>query len=344
MAASFSHPASRSTNTSFSGRFGVHITDDEWEKQRTAGIRALPRLKVQFSKTHGQYVLCADEAGGATSEIGHYCGFLPLDGDPTFFVRPVTEVMPNTIHAEIAAASLISFEMVRVGTSYSLNIFLHWCAFTPRPNIRPSVRKKLLFSSTRGFLSKELWTAGKSTQIGNYMPAFHSRTGDPHPIPPVLHEAVAAITDAVCCIDCRKSHFLALTPVTLPEELSSTKVRKVSAAKTSQVKSPASVPVVPTVSSAELKARIFKARRNKKKNALKKEKRRLAKQQRTGEAAPPLISQPVDLGDGRAASIAAMFTPASLRPTPTSSRAVAANTPSTAKIAAVSPSLTEVTS
>ena len=62
MASSFSRPVSRTATPGFSRRFGVHITEAEWEKQRAAGIRALPRLKVQYSNTHERYVLCADEA------------------------------------------------------------------------------------------------------------------------------------------------------------------------------------------------------------------------------------------------------------------------------------------
>lgn len=320
MASSFSRPVSRTATPSFSRRFGVHITEAEWEKQRAAGIRALPRLKVQYSNTHERYVLCADEAGGATSAIGHYCGYLPLAGDSTFFVNPVTEVMPNTIHAEFAAASLISFEMFRIGTSYRLNIFLHWCAFSPRKEIRPAPQKRLLFSSTRGFLSKELWTAGKNTQLGSYMPAFHSRAGDSQPIPAFLHEAVGAITDAVCCIDCHKSHFLALSSVRLPKDLSATKVRKPAVVKPAAVKTP----VAPAESgrSAKKLSDAERKRRNRKNNArkykIKKEKKRLlALQQQNaatmvnGGPAPVNISPvtepfPVLTGD----DIAGMFTAA----------------------------------
>jgi hypothetical protein len=143
-----------------------------------------------------------------------------LAGDPTFFVRPVTQAMPNTVHADVSAASLVSIEMLRYGTTYSLNIFLHWLTASAGPDVLPAHRRKLIFSANRGVLSKPLWQDGKTAQVGAYLPAFHRRTGDPLLIPPALHEAVSALTDAVCCVGCRKSHFLALNSVRLPEELS----------------------------------------------------------------------------------------------------------------------------
>ena len=36
MASSFSRPVSRTATPGFSRRFGVHITEAEWEKQRAA--------------------------------------------------------------------------------------------------------------------------------------------------------------------------------------------------------------------------------------------------------------------------------------------------------------------
>jgi hypothetical protein len=206
--------------------FALQINHTEWEELRAAGIVARARMKIDFSATHRRFVLCAEESGGATDNIGHYCGFLTLAGDPTFFVRPVTLAMQNTVHADISAASLVSLEMLRYGTTYTLNIFLHWLAASPGPNVIPAHHQKLLFSANRGVLSKPLWQDGKTAQVGSYIPAFHRRTGDPLLIPPALYEAVGALTDAVCCVGCRKSHFLALNPVTLSDELSVQRIHK----------------------------------------------------------------------------------------------------------------------
>jgi hypothetical protein len=196
--------------------FAIQIRPSEWEELRMAGIVARARIKVDFSLTHRCFVLCAEESGGATANVGHYCGFLPLTGDPTFFVRPVTLAMPNTVHADVSAASLVSIEMLRYSTTYSLNVFLHWVATAPGRDALPTHHQKLLFTANRGVLSQPLWQDRKTAQAGAHIPGFHRRTGDPLLIPPALHEAVGAITDAVCCVGCRKSHFLALKAVTLP--------------------------------------------------------------------------------------------------------------------------------
>ena len=135
MAAGSSHSGSQPAKLTIVRGFALQINHSEWEELRTAGIVARARMKIDFSSTHRRFVLCAEESGGATANIGHYCGFLPLAGDPTFFVRPVTLAMPNTVHADVSAASLVSIEMLRYGTTYTLNIFLHWLATSPGPDV-----------------------------------------------------------------------------------------------------------------------------------------------------------------------------------------------------------------
>jgi hypothetical protein len=273
MAASSSHSGSQPAKLMLVRGFALQINHTEWEELRTAAIVARARMKIDFSSTHRRFVLCAEESGGATDNIGHYCGFLPLAGDPTFFVRPVTLAMPNTVHADLSAASLVSLEMLRYGTTYTLNIFLHWLAASPGPDVIPAHRQKLLFSANRGVLSKPLWQDGKTAQVGAYIPAFHRRTGDPLLIPTALHEAVGALTDAVCCVGCRKSHLLALNPVTLPEELSAPIIHK----PDSRVTVPRAAPAV---------VRTAQAGKNKKKRERRRAKQLLDRQE-AAKAAPP---------------------------------------------------------
>jgi len=251
--------------------FAIQIRPTEWEELRVAGIVARARMKVDFSSTHRRFVLCAEESGGATANFGHYCGFLPLAGDPTFFVRPVTLAMPNTVHADVSAASLVSVEMLRYGTTYTLNIFLHWLTTAAGPDALPAHHQKLLFSAHRGVLSEPLWQEGKKAQAGVHIPTFHRRTGDPLLIPSTLHEAVGAITDAVCCVGCRKSHFLALKAVRLSEELS-----------VSGVHAPSPRATVPQIASAEIQ---MQAGKSKKRRERRKEKQQLARQ--AADTAPP---------------------------------------------------------
>jgi hypothetical protein len=251
--------------------FAIQIRPSEWEELRTAGIVARARIKVDFSSTHRRFVLCAEESGGATANLGHYCGFLPLAGDPTFFVRPVTLAMPNTVHADVSAASLVSVEMLRYGTTYTLNIFLHWLTTAAGPDALPAHHQKLLFSAHRGVLSEPLWQEGKKAQAGVHIPAFHRRTGDPLLIPSTLHEAVGAITDAVCCVGCRKSHFLALKAVRLSQELS-----------VDGVHAPSPRATVPQIASSEIQSQ---AGKSKKRRERRKEKQQFARQ--AADTAPP---------------------------------------------------------
>jgi len=279
MAAGSSHSGSQLVKLPLVRGFALQINHSEWEALRTAGIVARARMKVDFSSTHRRFVLCAEESGGANANIGHYCGFLPLAGDRTFFARPVMLAMPNTVHSDVSAASLVSIEMLRYGTTYTLNIFLHWLTDSPDPDVFPAHRQKLLFSANRGVMSQPLWQEGKTAQVGALIPAFHRRTGDPLLIPTALHEAVGAITDAVCCVGCRKTHFLALNPVKLPEELNVPRIHRPNPRAT-----------VPPVASAEMLP-TGQAGKNKKNRDRRRAKQLLARQ--AADAALPRATEAV---------------------------------------------------
>jgi hypothetical protein len=285
MVAGSSHSGSQPAKLTLVRGFATQINHTEWEELRIAGIVARARMKIDFSSTHRRFVLCAEESGGATDNIGHYCGFLPLAGDPTFFVRPVTLAMPNTIHADVSAQFLASIEMLRYGTTYSLNIFLHWLNASPGPDVLPAHRQKLIFSANRGVLSKPLWQDGKTAQVGAYIPAFHRRTGDLLLIPTAFHEAVRAITDAVCCVGCRKSHFLALNPVRLFEELSTPIIHQPNARVTVPRATPAVMP------------RNAQAGKNKKKRDRRRAKQLLARQEAADAALPKSADAVADISD-----------------------------------------------
>jgi hypothetical protein len=285
MAAGSSHSGSQPAKLTLVRSFAMQINHTEWEELRTSGIVARARMKIDFSSTHRRFVLCAEESGGATDNIGHYCGFLPLSGDPTFFVRPVTLAMPNTVHADVSAASLVSIEMLRYGTTYTLNIFLHWLTASPGRDVLPAHRQKLIFSANRGVLSKPLWQDGKAAQVGAYLPAFHRRTGDPLLIPHALHEAVSALTDGVCCVGCRKSHLLALNPVRLPEELSAPIIHKPDPRVTVPRAAPAVTP------------RTAQAGKNKKKRDRRRAKQLLARQEAAKAALPKTPDAVADISE-----------------------------------------------
>jgi hypothetical protein len=88
----------------------------------------------------------------------------------------------------------------------------------------------------------------------------------------------------VCCVGCRKSHFLALNPVTLPEELSA----PISHKPDSRVTVPRSAPVV---------MRPAQAGKNKKKRERRRAKQGLARQEAAKAAAPKLPDAAADVSE-----------------------------------------------
>jgi len=244
------------------GAFGLLVgrVKSVEKELRDAGITSQPYLVVDYSKIHRRYVLCANECGGASKDIGHYFGFLALRDDPAFFLNPVAASPANTVHARFAASAVISIEMFRLVKSYCLSIHLHWLVPSMRRDHPPHHRQKRIFYGSEGVLGNELWLEEKSSHVGAYIPTFYTRTGDPLLVPESLREAVGAITDAVCCVNCRKSHLLAVSPVVLPNELKSVMVSK-------PVLNEPAAPIV------EIDPKIVKARKNRVRYERRKKKR-----------------------------------------------------------------------
>ena len=253
--------------------FAIQIRPSEWEELRAAGIVARARMKVDFSSTHRRFVLCAEESGERLRTSG-----IIADSSPC----RRSNILRQTGHAGDAQhgpCRRVS-RIPGVGRDASIRYDVHpqhlsaLADHLPRPGRTPGASSKVALFCQQGRLSRPLWQDGKTAQVGAYIPAFHRRTGDPLLIPPALHEAVGALTDAVCCVGCRKSHFLALKPVRLPEELSAPIIHKPSARATV----PRTVPAV-TLPTAQ-------AGKNKKKRDRRKAKQRLARQGAADAALP----------------------------------------------------------
>lgn len=223
-------------------RFRYFILEDEWKELRAASIKASARVTPHFSQAHRQYLLCAEESGGAKAKLGYYCGYLPLADDPTFFPRPLSLAKWNTIHADFSASALVAIQIFRYEFTYSLKAVLHYLTKPSSEAEMPTHKKVLLFHGVKGILNSALWERDKSAQIGTDMPVFKTRTGDVIAIPEYLHEAVGAATDGVCCIDCRKSHFVGLSAIELPPALHPS-TRRILAAKVSPKLQPKPEPV-----------------------------------------------------------------------------------------------------
>ena len=191
-------------------RRGILFPAETLEQVRKTGIRCRPQLDVVYQQQAKAWKLRGEESGGAVELLGHYVGFVGVDGCPLPWLQRVQNFLPNGMHAVIVGDDFVRIEMFRFENTYDLLITKHW--LEQRTGQRAEMRSTVLFLGRNGFLETELW--GKDAAFrGGAMPHFLTRSGEPGPPDSVWIDATIKATEAVCCCGCRHSHLLEAAPV-----------------------------------------------------------------------------------------------------------------------------------
>ena len=201
---------------SFPAEMGMRLDIVECEQLHTAGIgvHERSRISLEYQETGQRWVLRAEECGGATEQLGHYVGFVSVD-EPFLLVINVQKIRRNVLHRIVFAKRLVRYEMYRCNSTYELLIDLHWIE-EQGSSARPLHRCRGLFRGRFGTLDEKLWTPAGEPYRGNVKPIFRSRSGEEESIPGYILDGVFRVTEGVCCVNCKHSHFFDATPLTIP--------------------------------------------------------------------------------------------------------------------------------
>ena len=190
-------------------RRGMLLPAETLQQVRKAGIRCRPQLDVVYQQQAKTWKLRGEESGGAVELLGHYVGFVDVNGGPLPWLQRVQNFLPNGMHAAIVEDEFVRVEMFRFENTYDLLITKHWLEH--RDGQRAEMRNTVLFLGRNGFLETELW--GKDAAFrGGAMPHFLTRSGEPGPPDSLWTDATFKATEAVCCCGCRHSHLLEAAP------------------------------------------------------------------------------------------------------------------------------------
>ena len=186
-------------------RRGLSLPAETREQIRKIGIHCRPQLEIVYQQRANQWKLRGEESGGAVELLGHYVGFVDLNGGGLPWLQRVKNFLPNGIHAVAIANELVRVEMFRYETTYHLLISKHW--LQGKDKERPELKSTILFLGRNGSLDTELW--GKDAAFrGGAMPHFYARSGELAPPEAIWTSATQKITEAVCCPGCRHCHLL----------------------------------------------------------------------------------------------------------------------------------------
>ncbi len=187
-------------------RRGVIIPRSALRKLSEVGIFAKATVSLEHQHLAHRYVIRGIESGGAVEAIGHYVTFCGESGEPLSWLHPLDSIGVNGVHAVVIAPTLVRVEMFRRGHTYDLLITRHSPGKVENGK-RPLLESQVLFRAHDGYLALDLVKEHKN-QRGSVMPTFHSRGGEPLPVPAKFEAVVKAVVRGCACVGCFHPHYV----------------------------------------------------------------------------------------------------------------------------------------
>jgi hypothetical protein len=185
---------------------GLRLPSVALRSLKQAGIFCQPSVSIEYQQGPGRYLIRGVESGGATAEIGAYCGFVDESGSPLSVRQPILTIGVNGLHQAVLSPSLLRVQMFRAGNLVEVLLTCHSLLST-EDRARPRLQNSVLFQAKHGRIEPELWSKDRLLQ-GSVVPVFLSRSGDEMRVPEHFQDAVIRATVGVCCCGCRHSHLL----------------------------------------------------------------------------------------------------------------------------------------
>jgi hypothetical protein len=185
---------------------GLRLPAAALKQLQQTGIYCQPSISIEHQHLARKYMIRGVESGGAVAELGHYVGFVDINGLSLSWLQRIDSVGRNGLHAVVVAPQLVRLQMFRRERTYDLLITQHYLE-SPQEGKRPALQNKIIFHGINGVLAFELW--GKDSHFsGQVAPAFLTRSGEPLLVPEMFRESVCRITAAAGCVGCRHCHLL----------------------------------------------------------------------------------------------------------------------------------------
>lgn len=187
-------------------RQGLRLPPVVLQQLRSLWIYSQPTISIEQQNISKGWVLRGVESGGAVPHLGAYSSFADADGNAIPWLQRVDSIRANGVHAIAVAPVLVRIQMIRIERTYDVLVTRH-SLVNPDSTKRPQLQSSILFYGRRGNLEMELWGKDHSFQ-GTVCPVFYSRSGELLEPPAQYRWAIARLTAAVSCIDCRHCHLL----------------------------------------------------------------------------------------------------------------------------------------
>ena len=200
------HPAKPvANNANRYARYGLSLPSQTLRALEKRGIYCQPSVSIEHQHLARRYVLRGIESGGAVADMGRYCAYLDVDGNPVTCLQQIDSISGNGRHAIVIAPELVRIEMLRIGHTYELAVTQLWLK-SEEGHTRPAIVTAPLFRSHQGTLAVELWNAESKSLRGTIAPLFYTAAGEVLNLPNLFEGAIRKITGAVACLGCKHTH------------------------------------------------------------------------------------------------------------------------------------------
>lgn len=185
---------------------GIRLPLTARKLMRAAGIYCEPAISIEYQRLAKQYALWARESGGATAQIGAYCGFVGPQGEPMGWLNRIDSIGRNGLHAAVLAPHLIRVQVFRRDSLFELLVTRHEVV-SSQQRTRPSLVNTILFHGTNGTLLPEQ-TDTQAQFRAEILPMFRSQAGEVMAVPEVFAAGVRGALAGACCVGCNHCHLL----------------------------------------------------------------------------------------------------------------------------------------
>jgi hypothetical protein len=183
---------------------GLRLPKFAIKRLQQAAIYCEPAVSIEYQRIAKKYVIRGRECGGATAQVGAYCGFTSSSGAALSWLSRVSAIGRNGVNAIVVAPELVRIQVFRNEHTYALLITHHQLRSLGEHR-RPTLQNDVLFHGVYGILAMELW--GKDSQFkGSVLPAFRMRSGEALLVPEKFEEAARKVIAAANCLGCQHCH------------------------------------------------------------------------------------------------------------------------------------------
>jgi len=171
---------------------------------RRLALTARPNITLVHQEKNKRWMMAGEEGGGSTGDVGHYVGFVGVNGPGLAVSIPLQSLIPNTTQRKVISQEMIRAQLFRYCNTCDLLVTHHYIGETAGDSAIPSLQRRVLFHGKNGILAP-----------GTKQPVFFDHAGEAIDFPKNLIPLIQAVSAGATTPKNKHAHCISLQPITL---------------------------------------------------------------------------------------------------------------------------------